>query len=184
MKGIIFVALSEMIQESHGHKLWNQVVQNGQLESEGVYTSASIYNDSEVVQLLSTLSKIFNEDINKLEVFFGRYLFNFFRKKYPDLFVSLSYKDFLKTLDANIHFEIKKMNPDATPPRMSVLEINEKEIEVIYKSKRKMCRLAEGLLVAAGEMFGEVVTVHHSECMRKGDGRCCLVISVHAANEK
>lgn len=47
MKGAVFVALSEMMQENYGHRFWNEVIEKSKLESQGVYTSAETYKDEE-----------------------------------------------------------------------------------------------------------------------------------------
>ena len=44
-----------------------------------------------------------------------------------------------------------------------------------YRSKRRLCQLAEGFIAGASEQFGEEVTVTQSSCMLDGAGECVFV---------
>lgn len=57
MKGVVFVALSEMIQNNYGHRTWNDIVDQSNLESKGEYTTTETYNDEEALALLKVISQ-------------------------------------------------------------------------------------------------------------------------------
>ena len=48
---------------------------------------------------------------------------------------------------------------------------------MIYRSQRKLCALAEGLIEGAAEQFGETVTIRHPQCMHRGDEHCRLELT-------
>ncbi|MFN2628903.1 MAG: V4R domain-containing protein [Gaiellaceae bacterium] len=45
-----------------------------------------------------------------------------------------------------------------------------------YYSPRKLCAFAEGLLLGAGDHYGETVAIEQPKCMHRGDPRCHLEI--------
>ena len=46
-----------------------------------------------------------------------------------------------------------------------------------YRSPRKMCSFAEGLLLGAADHFGERLTIEQPACMKRGDDQCVLEIA-------
>ena len=46
-----------------------------------------------------------------------------------------------------------------------------------YRSPRKMCSFAEGLLLGAADHFGERLTIAQPACMKRGDDHCVLEIT-------
>ena len=45
-----------------------------------------------------------------------------------------------------------------------------------YRSPRKLCSFAEGLLLGAADHYGEKLTIEQPLCMKRGDDRCVLEI--------
>ena len=43
-----------------------------------------------------------------------------------------------------------------------------------YRSPRKMCSFAEGLLLGAADHFAERLTIEQPFCMKRGDPQCVL----------
>ena len=46
-----------------------------------------------------------------------------------------------------------------------------------YRSPRRLCGLAHGFILSAGDHYGEAVTVRVIECMREGDARCLMSVT-------
>jgi len=67
--------------------------------------------------------------------------------------------EFLATIDDVIHVEVRKLYPDAATPTVRTRPIDDRSIEVTYGSSRKMSALAEGLILGAGDLFGEPLAV-------------------------
>jgi predicted hydrocarbon binding protein len=47
-----------------------------------------------------------------------------------------------------------------------------------YRSPRKLCALAEGFIEATAAHFGEELSLDQPECMKRGDEKCVLRVSV------
>jgi predicted hydrocarbon binding protein len=47
-----------------------------------------------------------------------------------------------------------------------------------YRSPRKLCALAEGFIEATAAHFAEELSLDQPECMKRGDDKCVLRVSV------
>jgi len=118
MKGIVFTEFLEMIERDFGYEIVDQILNDNQLESGGAYTSVGTYNHAEMIQLLSSLSKVTSQDVSTLLEYFGNYMFVTFRKGFPAFFDDCEHGfEFLESIDNHIHVEVKKLYPDAMLPR-------------------------------------------------------------------
>jgi predicted hydrocarbon binding protein len=178
MKGVVFVALAEMIQNKYGHQFWNNVVSKSELESEGVYTAAATYKDEEANKLLASIASKLDKKSNDVLKIFGIYLAGYFNKKYPQFFSSDGFFDFLASVDNIVHVEIKKLSPDSTPPKIQTIKLSEKEMTLLYFSKRKLCPLAIGLIKGSSHIYGINVDVEHTKCMHDGHEFCEFFITI------
>lgn len=80
------------------------------------------------------------------------------------------------TLNDIIHPEVRKIYPGADVP---VFEFDSSGDALImrYKSPRRMCAFAIGLIEGAAAHYREEVACEHSACMNSGDEQCVLRIS-------
>jgi len=97
MKGIVFTEFLDMVEQEFGYDTVDQIIQNSDLPSNGIYTAVGTYHHSEIVQLLTNLSKKTDLDPNGLLVSFGGYLFNTFLSQYPHFFKSHTHARLLMT---------------------------------------------------------------------------------------
>ncbi|MBY0415609.1 MAG: heme NO-binding domain-containing protein [Bdellovibrionales bacterium] len=172
MKGIIFVALSEMIQEMYGHKAWNKFLSESKVTSKGVYTASEIYDDKEATDLLGTISKELDKSPKDILYIFGIYLIKFLNRKYPKYFNENTFLEFIDSIDKIIHVEILKIYPDITPPHVILVSSNQSNFIIHYSSKRKLCSLAHGLIKGASKIYKVDIEITHTNCMLKGND-CC-----------
>lgn len=161
MKGIVFTEFLEMVENKFGYEVVDHIIQESQLESNGVYTSIGTYSHAEIVQLLSNLSITTKVDAQVLLKAFGEYLFDTFLKTYPQFFDAEDNAfDFLKSIDNHIHVEVQKLYPDATLPKFDTQEHEDGTLFMVYKSERKMGALAEGLIEKSIEHYKVPHSVH------------------------
>ena len=73
-----------------------------------------------------------------------------------------------------IHPEVRKLHPDSTPPDFWFDGSDDDALLVHYRSRRRLCVLAEGMMQGAGLHYGELVSVEHQSCMNDGDDHCTL----------
>jgi len=147
MKGIVFTEFLDMVESKFGYETVDSIIENSNLESDGIYTSVGTYHHSEIVQLLMNLSDKTKTDSMVLLKTFGEYLFDSFLGAYPHFFSQQDNAfDFLESIDSHIHVEVLKLYPDATLPKFITEKEEDGTLRMIYKSERKMSALAEGLI--------------------------------------
>ncbi len=178
MKGAVFTIFQEMVEETFGFECWETLLQQSNLPSGGVYTSADTYDDQEILELVSALSNYTGTPVPQLVEAFGGYLFPALTHSLPESM--MDYPDLwslLEAVDAVIHVEVKKLYPDAITPTLQVKEKTDKQLKLFYQSPRKLCLLAVGLIHKAAEKFGDTINIQHDCCMHEGSDHCILVVN-------
>lgn len=182
MKGIVFTMFSELIEEKFGFETWDDLIDATEPESEGIYVSTDVYPDSELLDYVSVLSKKLDIPSKDLVFVFGEHMIGQFQKMHPGFFEGHTLKTFLKSVHDVIHVEVKKLHPDAVLPSFEYEDTAENELTMIYKSPRKMCALAAGLVSGAAFYFDTPYEYKHDICMHNGADNCRLEFSFQAAN--
>lgn len=174
MKGIVFTVFGKMVEEKFGLKIWDQIIRETNPASGGIYTASATYSDAEVFSLIGKLSEITQTPANDLVFSFGEYLFHQLAAKYPHFLKNLTFKKFLMSIEHVIHVEVKKLYPDAGLPTFSYETPSDSELVMIYRSPRKLCRLAEGLIQGASVHLKAPYQLTHPLCMHHGSPHCRL----------
>lgn len=160
MKGIVFTEFLEMVEKTFGYEIVDQIIEESNLESNGIYTAVGTYPHSEIVNLLVNLSEKVKIDPTVLLKEFGKYLFDTFLSSYPQFFSSVDNAfEFLHSIDNHIHVEVLKLYPDAMLPKFLSEETEEGTIVMTYLSDRKMAALAEGLIEKSVHHYKESCSI-------------------------
>lgn len=110
---------------------------------------------------------------------FGRNAIPKFYGRYPRLFdPHRTTSEFVVTLNDIIHPEVRKLYPGADPPEFDYQQVSESRVVMGYSSKRPLCAFGEGLLVGAGEHYGETIEIARPMCVKRGDPRCVYEVSI------
>jgi len=160
MKGIVFTEFIEMVEEQFGFETADQIITNAKLPSDGVYTAVGTYDFAEMVSLITGLSSATGVEVPALLHSFGLYLFKRFHVLYPHFFQGESSAlPFLYNIENYIHTEVLKLYPDAELPRIQTAWVNDRELEMIYRSSRGLGDLAMGLIEGCALHFGEEIAI-------------------------
>ncbi|EAT11528.1 guanylate cyclase [Bermanella marisrubri] len=173
MQGLIFNALEEFVIKNADLSTWNTILSETDLPSGGIYTAGGRYDDSEMMALAQAVcEKLGVDQATGLEVF-GKFLFGFLQTRMAsvlegrkDLF------DTLENLDNTVHVNVKRLHPDAYLPffQFEYLDTNTGYLD--YRSNRKLCSLASGLIQGCADHFNSPIHLEHVECMHDGAARC------------
>lgn len=160
MLGIIFTNLVEMIETTISYEMADEILEEANLSSDGIFTSVGHYPLEDVVEIVTLLSQKTEIPPDELIFAFGKYLFvklieghKHIVRPDADLF------DLLAELDSNIHVEVLKLYPNATLPTFTVVKREKEMIDMIYQSPRQLETLASGLIHGGAEYFKTEVTV-------------------------
>ncbi|GAK74939.1 guanylate cyclase-related protein [Nonlabens ulvanivorans] len=147
MKGIVFTEFLDLVEEKFGLGMVDQIIEQSELPSNGVYTSIGTYSFAEMLQLIQNLSANTGLSIDQLLLAYGEHFFNVIENSYPGLLAT--YKDpieMLSSIENHIHIEVRKIYPDAELPTFEVLEKSDQHLVMIYKSSRAMHHFGLGLM--------------------------------------
>jgi hypothetical protein len=177
LKGIVFNLLEHLVVAEHGDETWEMLLEASELE--GVYTSLGSYPDDDLFKLVGAASAALDVPADDIVRWFGRGAMPLFAERFPELFSAhVDTRSFVLTLNDIIHPEVRKLYPGAIVPEFSFIAAAESDdLGMDYYSPRRLCAFAEGLLLGAGDHFGDTVSVSQSMCMHRGDERCLLEIS-------
>lgn len=174
VKGVVFNVLEQLVARDHGEETWDALLDVAGLD--GAYTSLGSYPDEDLMRLVDAASVELGLTSDEVVRWFGRSALPLFATRYPQLFEPHdSTRSFVLTLNDIIHPEVRKLYPGADVP---VFDFEERNGVLImgYRSPRKMCAFAEGLLHGAADHYGEQLTIDQPRCMNRGDDRCVLEI--------
>ncbi|MCL6293947.1 heme NO-binding domain-containing protein [Jejuia spongiicola] len=160
MKGIVFTEFLDLVEDKFGLEMVDKIINESNLESNGVYTSVGTYKFSEMLQLLQHLSANTNISIDDLLLVYAEHFFSVLEVSYPDLIAT--YKDpieMLASIENHIHVEVRKIYPEAELPTFEVVKKTENSLEMIYKSSRAMHHFGLGLMNKTFEHFNSTATI-------------------------
>lgn len=156
MKGIVFTEFLKMVEQNYGYEVVDELIENNDLASKGAYTTIGTYSHSEIVQLITSLSSHTKESIPSLLKIFGLYFFDTLKNGYPHFLEARSNAfEFLESIETYIHVEVQKLYPEAELPSFDTQVNADNQLEMIYRSDRKMADFAEGLIERSLEYYGE-----------------------------
>lgn len=167
MKGVIFTEFLEMVAAKFSDDMVDDIIDDSDLASEGIYTAVGTYSHKEIVQLVSSLSRHTEIEISELVRIFGHHLFSRFSVLYPGFFTQeMTAFSFLHSVEDYIHVEVRKLYPDAELPRFDTYQESDDVMLMTYRSPHPFATLAEGLLRGCMDHFGsqaEITTTDLSD---------------------
>lgn len=156
MKGIIFTEFLEMVEEKFDYRMVDQIITDANDPNDGAYTSVNSYDHTQLVNMVVALHKRSGISLRDLLLTYGEYLFGGLAKNYPYLIEGITDPfEMLLNIEILIHTEVRKLYPEANPPKFTGTRIDENTIELVYNSHRSMGDVAEGLIHGCGHHFGE-----------------------------
>lgn len=184
MKGIVFNLLEEVVSAQYGPEVWDTLLDDARLD--GAYTSLGSYVDTQMIALVMAASRRLGVGPQEVLRWFGRHAIALLADRYPNFFEGhASTRPFILTLNDIIHPEVRKLYPGADVPEFSFDTSSPDETRIEYRSARRLCALAFGMIEGAAEHFGEQAQIAESDCMHSGAAHCSFAVSfvrqAHAA---
>ncbi len=181
MKGVLFNLLETAATVRWGEDAWDDVLAGAGLT--GAYTAIGSYPDEEFMVLLARLPSAADAD-ERLR-WFGRAALPLLAGRYPDLFAGhTGVRSFLLSMNDAVHPRVRTIYPDADVPVLGFdpsAVMPDEPLLVSYQSRRRLCVLAEGMILGTGDHFGEHVELAQQQCMLRGDERCLIACVLHPA---
>lgn len=164
MKGIVFTEFLDMVAGLFDTNMVDDILDDCDLESGGAYTAIGTYDNGELVQIVSALSKRTNLPVKDLIHKYGYHLFFRFYEMMPDFFEApKSAFEFLESVDGYIHVEVKKLYPDASLPHFETKRSGEDTLIMTYTSHCPFADFAEGLIYGCVDFYNETVDIQSED---------------------
>ena len=159
MKGIIFTEFIALVEAKFGLETVDEILVDA--GEEGIFTSVGSYDHKRLVKLITSLSRKTSIPAEDLQRVFGQSVFN-------NLFDSLPQSDslksckstfqFIRLVEEYIHTEVKKLYPDANPPKFDFVSEGETELVFDYLSARCMAHVCLGLIEGCANHFSQTIS--------------------------
>lgn len=160
MKGVVFTEFLDFVAARYGDDMVDDIIDDAALPSGGAYTTVGTYAHAEMVSLCTALAARTGEPAGGLVSAFGTRLSGSFARAHPVFFERAgNLLDFLASIEAHIHVEVRKLYPDAELPTFTVEAHTPRRLVMVYRSPRRMAALAEGLIHGSAREYGVAVAV-------------------------
>ena len=178
MKGVIFVKLSEFVEQTWGEVFWDELLEESNPPSGGAYTTVSTYDDQELFNIVTLITQKKQLTMAQAQQAFGQWLFKELLKSAPGHSVTTTDTfAWLRAVQDVIHVEVLKLNPDSILPEFTFLEQTDTTMRLQYESPRPLCFLCEGLIQGLAQHNGESVTTTQTECIHEQGERCVIEVT-------
>ena len=177
MHGTIFFELKKFVETKlGGREAWDRLLSESELGAR-TYEVMADYPDSEVIKLISTVSRITGAPVPAILEDFGEFIAPDLLQMYSGV-INPAWKtlDVIEHTEDEIHRVVRLHNRDAHPPNLKCVRTSEDEVVIEYSSQRKMCDVAKGIAKGLAKHFEESISISESSCMNKGDSICSIHI--------
>lgn len=155
MKGVIFTEFLDMVESKHGMQVADRVLTRGFPLDSG-FTSVGTYDYRILIDLIVEFSNAVDKPPSEVVFEFGKHLFHRLREIYPASTEGVTCAmDQVRRVETVIHTEVVKLYPDAEIPAFRFPPADDGTFQIEYISARPFADLAEGLIAATIEHYGE-----------------------------
>ncbi|MFT6907780.1 MAG: hypothetical protein ACI9MS_000265 [Glaciecola sp.] len=160
MLGNILTGLYDLVEETFGLEVLDELITASNLSTEGIYSGIGSYPHSDMISLVQNLSRIVDMPSETLMHVYGAYLFKSLMASHVHYVgMMTSSFDIFTHLDGMIHVEVAKLYPEAEVPKFSCEVLSPDTVKLCYQSERPFASVAEGLIEGCGTYFGEELTI-------------------------
>jgi hypothetical protein len=85
--------------------------------------------------------------------------------------------EFLLNTELVIHGGVKLNTPGAKPPLIQALRAGPETVKISYRSKRRLCPLARGIIRGAAAHYKVEIVLTEESCMLRGDSECVITVA-------
>ncbi|MFK7844000.1 MAG: heme NO-binding domain-containing protein [Rhodothermales bacterium] len=159
MKGHIFNLLEDFITEIAGFDAYEEILNKCQLISGEGFISPATYPDEDLVEIVAKTVEHLGITVEIAHFEFGKWIFAHLIELIPEEFTQVDHPiTLLETLDHIHQVELKKLYPDADPPRFRCEKKDAQTALFYYDSLRELKHLVDGVLLGMGTFFKYDIT--------------------------
>jgi len=175
MKGIIFNLLEKFIVEKLGDDRYEEIMEGCELETREPFVGPGSYPDGDLFALAGKAAEAIGAPLPDTLRAFGRFCIPELAGRFPAFFKPHDNpKSFLKTVDDIHYLEVVKLYEDAEPPHFEYEDPAPGRLVMRYRSRRRLCRLMEGLIEGVGDYYKTTIRYKQTACMLDGGADECV----------
>ena len=174
---MIFAELKKFVETNFGAPVWPTLLGEAGLASK-VYLTVQEYPDTEIVAIVTAASRATGRAAGDLLEEFGGVIVPDLLRLYGGL-LDKRWKtlDVIERTENTIHRVVRLRNPGASPPELSCTRPSPHEVIIDYRSERRMCSVAKGIVRGIAAHFGDPITIRELSCMNEGADLCRLSVT-------
>ena len=178
MHGIIFSELRKFVDSKMGSTGWESVMVGSGIGRK-MYLPIQEYPDGDMIALVTSASKILNLPPAAILEAFGEFIAPSLLGLYRTL-VKPDWKtlDLLENTEQTIHTVVRARNRGAKPAQLQVVRTSPTTADLTYRSDRRLCPVAKGIIKGLAAHFEEEITITESACMHAGADACRMEVQV------
>jgi predicted hydrocarbon binding protein len=175
--GVIFAGLRKYAEAKIGPQGWATLRKEAGLEDR-IYLAVRSYDDADALALVAAASRVTGNAPEAILEDFGKFLAPELLRMYNAI-IDPTWKtlDVLEQLESTIHRVVRMRGQNLSPPNLSCARVGSR-VSIPYRSERKLCALAVGLIKGIAQGYGEDVSVVEPQCMLRGSTACRLVVDL------
>ncbi|CAM2918193.1 heme NO-binding domain-containing protein [Vibrio ordalii] len=158
MKGIVFSLFFDIIEQRFGMETLETMLERTGLTHP--FTSVGDYKHHELIAMIQAIHQLTGESVDNLQREVGKAMFSSLYQTLPiPIQHDLPFVEFLKKVEDEIHAEVKKLYPNARPPKFIFIEQSGEATVFEYQSHRCLSSLCLGLLEGCAAHFSQPITI-------------------------
>lgn len=158
MKGIVFSLFFDIIEQRFGMETLETMLERTGLTHP--FTSVGDYKHHELIAMIQAIHQLAGESVDNLQREVGKAMFSSLYQTLPiPIQHDLPFVEFLKKVEDEIHAEVKKLYPNARPPKFIFIEQSGEATVFEYQSHRCLSSLCLGLLEGCAAHFSQPITI-------------------------
>ena len=141
------------------------------------YVITENYPDDEAMAVVHHAARATGIDLQTFLFSFGAFLASGLVNVYRP-FIDPAWRlfDLLENAELTIHTAVRINDRSADPPRLSVVRTGDDRVEIDYRSPRRLCALAKGIVQGLSDDYHEPVRITDLTCMHAGDPACRIEV--------
>lgn len=150
MHGLILVQLQKFAQQTLGPEEWRSALSKAGLDRTS-FSAGLVYEDRQALELIVLAAETLNVPVDEVVEMFGRFLSTELIRLYQRV-IKPQWRtlDIIENTETFIHSAVRVGNPGAVPPVLDAIRLSENELQLLYSSDRKLCKLAIGIIKEIG----------------------------------
>lgn len=177
MHAVIHLALKKYMETRYGVQEWRRYLELAGVTTTLPYVRVGYYPDEELWAIVAAVAADRGIAVETVLEDFGAATAADLMAMYPRL-IRPEWRslDLICHTEQTIHQAVRRHKLGSRPPSVTCDRVSPGEVRLTYRSERRLCAFARGVIRGVADQYGEVLTVTQPVCMLRGDPVCELLV--------